>query len=165
MLRTKAQASISRPFILHFSDPRSHWVFRKSQYYQGGMKCCLMACLHKCLMIYISPKNPTTFSIQICQNPKLQLVPTDSFYPAPPSLYDIAIARNPSNSVSPIRVSVSPSWPCQRSVTCCIYFGLTELCNRSHRVGLTNSLLPYCYTSVSPSWCSRRRRDEVCPKS
>ena len=32
----------------------------------------------------ISPKPSTTFSIQICQNPKLQLGPIDSFYPAPP---------------------------------------------------------------------------------
>src|SRR5215216_6734576 len=58
----------------------------------------------------IAPKPSTTFSIQICQNPKLQLGPTDYFYPAPPSSYDIATARNPRNSVSPIRISVSPRW-------------------------------------------------------
>jgi hypothetical protein len=33
----------------------------------------------------IAPKPSITFSIQICQNPKLQLDPTDSFYPEPPS--------------------------------------------------------------------------------
>ena len=44
----------------------------------------------------IAPNPSATFSIQICQNPKLQLGPTDSFYPAPLSSYDIATARNPS---------------------------------------------------------------------
>ena len=38
----------------------------------------------------IAPKPSTTFSIQICQNPTLTR-PTDSFYPAPPSSYDIAV--------------------------------------------------------------------------
>src|SRR3990170_3891060 len=114
------------------------------------MRCCLMAFLLKCIVILLQIPS-TTFSIQICQNPKLQLGPTDSFYLAPPSSYDIATARNPNSSVSPIRVSVSPRWPCQHSVTCCIYFGFTKLCNRSHRVGLTNSLFPYSFTSVSPS--------------
>ena len=99
----------------------------------------------------IAPNPSTTFSLQICQNPKLQLGPTDSFHPEPPSSYNIATARNPSSSVTPIRILVSLRWPCQRSVTRCIYFGLTELCNRSHRVGLTFSLLPYCFTLVSPS--------------
>ena len=106
----------------------------------------------------IAPKPLANFSIQICQNPKLQLNPTDSSYPA------IATARNPSNLVSPIWVSVSRRWPCQRPMTCCIYSGLTELCNRSHRVGLTFSLLPYCFTSVLPSWCNRCHRVYVCPK-
>ena len=44
----------------------------------------------------IAPKPSATFSILICQNPKLQLGPIDSFYPAPPSPYDIATAGNPS---------------------------------------------------------------------
>ena len=35
----------SRLYILYFSDPRSHWVYRKSQYCQGGMRCCLMSFL------------------------------------------------------------------------------------------------------------------------
>src|SRR3989337_1545030 len=56
----------------------------------------------------ITPKPSTTFSIQICQNPKLQLGPTDSFYLAPLSSYDIATARNPNSLVTPIRISVSP---------------------------------------------------------
>ena len=46
-----AQAQSSRLYIFYFSDPRSHWVYRKSQYYQGGMRCCLMRFLLKCLVI------------------------------------------------------------------------------------------------------------------
>ena len=44
----------------------------------------------------IAPKPAATSSIQICPNPKLQLSPTNSLYPEPPSSYDIATARNPS---------------------------------------------------------------------
>ena len=80
----------------------------------------------------IAPKPSTTLSIEICQNPKLQLGPTDSFYPAPPSSYDIATARTPNSSVTPIRISVSPRWPCQLTVISCNYFGLTEIA-----IGLT----------------------------
>ena len=65
------------------------------------------------MLSHIAPKNPATFSTQICKNPKLQLDPTDSFYPAPPSSYDIATARNPNSLVTPMRISVSPRWPCQ----------------------------------------------------
>ena len=75
----------------------------------------------------IAPNPSTTFSFQICQNPKLQLGPTNSFYPAPPSSYDIATARNPNSSVTLIRISVSPRWPCQFFVACCNYFGLIEI--------------------------------------
>src|SRR6266496_1949922 len=64
----------------------------------------------------IAPKPSTTFSIQICPKHKVKLGPTDSFYPAPPSSYDIATARNPNSWVSPIWISVSSRWPCQRSV-------------------------------------------------
>ena len=99
----------------------------------------------------IAPKPSATLSIQVCQNPKFQLGPIDSFYLEPPSSYDIATARNPNSSVSPIRISVSPRWPCQLPVISCNYFGLTEMCNRSHRVCLTSSLLSYCFTLVSPS--------------
>ena len=92
----------------------------------------------------IAPKPLTTFSIQICPNPQLQLVPTDSFHLEPLSSYVIATARNPNSSVSPIRISVSLRWPCKLSVACCNYFGLTKICNRSHRVFLTYSLFARC---------------------
>src|SRR3990170_3287912 len=80
----------------------------------------------------IAPNPSTTFSFQICQNPKLHLGPTYSFYPEQPSSYDIATTRNPNSSVTPIRISVSPSWPSQLSVACCNYFGVTEIA-----IGLT----------------------------
>ena len=50
MLRIKglAQASISRLYILYFSDPRSHWVYRKSQYY------CLFDC---CMIDWVKIRN------------------------------------------------------------------------------------------------------------
>ena len=34
---------------------------------------------------------------QICPKPKVKLGPTDLIYPAPPSSFDIATARNPSH--------------------------------------------------------------------
>ena len=89
-----AQASSSRLFILHFSDPRSHWVYRKSQYYQGGTRCCLMRLLLKMLSDML--QNPQLLShIHIWPKPKVKLGPTDSFYPAPPSSDVIATATNP----------------------------------------------------------------------
>ena len=86
ILRTKslAQAQSSRLYILYFSDSRSHWVYRKSQYYQGGMRCCLMACLLKVLSDMLqNPQLPS--HIHIWPKPKVKLCPTDSLYPAPPS--------------------------------------------------------------------------------
>ena len=42
-------------------------------------------------------QNPQPLShIHICPKPKVKLGPTKMFYPAPPSSFDIAIARNPS---------------------------------------------------------------------
>ena len=35
--------------------------------------------------------------IHICPKPKVKLGPTETFYPAPPSSFDIATARNPSH--------------------------------------------------------------------
>ena len=59
--------------------------------------------------------------------PKVKLGPTDSFYPAPPSLDVIATATNPRQSVSLIGISVSPRWDCNLSV-------YVHYQNRSHRV-------------------------------
>jgi hypothetical protein len=110
------------------------------------MRCCLMAWLLKCLVILLQIPS-TTFSIQICQNPKVQLGPTDSFYPAPPSSYDIATARNSNSSVSLIRILVSPRWPCQLSVICCNYFGLIEIA-----IGLTEMAWPTLCCLIASLW-------------
>ena len=67
MLRTKglAQAQSSRLYIFYFSDPRSHCVYRKSQYYQGGMRCCLMRLLLKMLSDMLQSPQPLSH-IHIC---------------------------------------------------------------------------------------------------
>ena len=125
ILRTKDWLKInsSRLFILYFSDPRSHWVYRKSKYYQGGMRCCLMSLLLHVLSDMV--QNPQLLSqIHIWPKPKAKIGHTDSFYPAPPSSDVIATAKTLINSVSPMG-------------------------SRSHRDGLANSLLPTAITSVS----------------
>ena len=59
------------------------------------MRCCLMRFLLKMLSDML--QNPPLLShIRICPTPNIQLGPTDSLYPEPPSSVDIAIARNPS---------------------------------------------------------------------
>ena len=101
----------------------------------------------------IAPKPSITFSIQICQNPKLQLGLADISHPAPPSSYDIATARNPNSSVSPIRVTSLGLTEMALPTLCDLLhlFWSHRNFNQSHRDGLTNSLLPYCFTSVSLS--------------
>ena len=111
-----AQAQSSRLYIFYFSDPRSHWVYRKSQYYQGGMRCCLMSFFLKMLSDML--QSPQLLShIHIWPKPKVKLGPTDSFYPAPPSFTCHKPLPNPSNSVLPIGISVSPRWDCKLSVS------------------------------------------------
>ena len=59
------------------------------------MRCCLMRILLKMLSDML--ENPPLLShIHICPKPKVQLGPTDSFYPATPSSDVIATATNPS---------------------------------------------------------------------
>ena len=79
-------------------------------------------------------------TFQICPKPKVKLSPTDLIHPAPPSSLDIATARNPNNSFSSIRISVSPRWPCQRTVTCCTLSVSPSQCNRSHQDCLSFAL-------------------------
>ena len=112
---------------------------------------------------YYCSKTIGHFLFQICPKLKVKLSPTKMIYPAPPSSFDLATARNPNSSVTLIQISVSPRWPCKLSVACCNYFGLTEICNRSHRVCLTNSMVRPLVKSVSPSSSSRSQRDEVFP--
>ena len=157
-----AQAQSTRLYIFYFSDPRSHWVYRKSQYYQEGVRCCLMRFLFKMLSDML--QSPQLLShIHICPKPKVKLGPTDLIYSAPPSSFDIAIARNPNQFGLTDGISVSPRWACKLSVTCCNHFDLTEICNRSHWVCLTNSLFCLLPKSVSPSLCNRSYQDYVMP--
>ena len=59
------------------------------------MTCCLMRLLLKMLSDML--QNPPLLShIHICPKPQVQLGPTDSFYPEPPSSVVIATARNPN---------------------------------------------------------------------
>ena len=181
MLRKKGlpQAQSSRLYILYFSDPRSHWVYRKSQYYQGRMRCCLMACLLKMLSGMLqNPQLP--FHIHIWPKPKVKLGPTDSFYPEPPSSHVIATATNPSKSVSPIGISVSPRWDCKLSVslrnvsvqprwaispteiamqTLCFPF-VTFQSHRDERIGPTEFALT---NSLFDNYQNRSHRDYVMP--
>ena len=53
---------------------------------------------------YISPK------------PKVKLGPTDLIYSAPPSSFDIAIARNPNQFSLTDGFPVSPRWACKSLV-------------------------------------------------
>ena len=121
-----------------------------------------MACLLKVLSDMVQSPQPLSH-IHICPKPKVKLGPTESFYPAPPSSLDIATATNPNQFGLTDGISVSPRWACKLSVACCNNFGLTEICNQSHRVCLTNPLVSLLPNSVSPSLCNRSHRDYLCP--
>ena len=88
-------------------------------------------------------QNPQPLShFQICPKPKVKLCSTDLIYPAPPSSFDIATARNPrqfgltdtdlSLTEMAMQILCFPSY----------HFGLTEMSDWSHRVdhvGLTEN--------------------------
>ena len=57
------------------------------------MRCFLMVYLLKVLSDMLQIPQPLSH-IQICPKPKVKLGPTDLIHPAPPSSFDIAIARN-----------------------------------------------------------------------
>ena len=106
------------------------------------MRCCLMACLLKVLSDMLQSPQPLSH-IHICPKPKVKLGPTNLIYPAPSCSFDIATARNPNRFGLTDGISVSPRWACKLFVAYCNNFGLTEICNRSHRVCLTNSMFAY----------------------
>ena len=54
-----------------------------------------MACLLKVLSYMLESPQPL-YHFNICLKPKVKLGPTDLIHPAPPSSFDIATARNPS---------------------------------------------------------------------
>ena len=101
--------------------------------------------------------------IHICPIPKVKLNPTDLIYLVPQNSLDIATARNLNQFGLTDGISVSPRWACKLSIAYCNNFGLTWICNRSHRVCLTNSLFRLLPKSVPLSLCNRSNRDEVLP--
>ena len=84
-----------------------------------------MACLLKVLCDMLQSSQPLSH-IHICPKPKVKLGPTDLIHPVPPSFTCHKPLPNPSNSVLPIRISVSPRWACKLSIVYCNTFGLTE---------------------------------------
>ena len=86
----------------------------------------------RCLVI--CSKNPQLPShIHICPKPKVKLGPTETVYLAPPSLIDIATARNPSlfgltnRDLGPTEIAIQ---------TLCFLF-VTFHFNRDERIGPT----------------------------
>ena len=126
------------------------------------MRCSLMACLPKVLSDMLQSPQPLSH-FHICPKPKVKLGPTDLIYPAPLSSLDIATARNPNQFGLTDGISISQRWACKLFVACCNHFDLTEICNRSHRVCLTNSLFRLLPKSVSASLCNRSNQVEVLP--
>ena len=88
------------------------------------MGCCLMGCFLKMLSDMLQKPQPLSH-IHICPKPKVKLGPTDLIHPAPPSLFDIATARNPQFGHTD-GISVSPRWACKLPVVYCNIFGLTK---------------------------------------
>ena len=121
-----------------------------------------MACLLKVLSDMLQSPQPLSH-FHICPKPIVKLGPTNLIYPAPQSSLDIATAKNPNQFDLTDGISVSSRWACKLFVACCNYFGLTEICSRSHRVCLTNSLFCLLPKLVSPSSSNRSHRDEVFP--
>src|SRR4051812_14813700 len=126
------------------------------------MRYCLRACLLKVISDMLQ-KRSTTSHIHICPKRKVKLGPTDLTYLAPPSSFDIATARNPNQFGLTDGIPVLPRWAYKLSGSCCNNFGPTEICNRSHRVCLANSLVCSLPKSVPSSLCNRSNRDEVLP--
>ena len=75
-----------------------------------------MACLLKVLSDMLQSPQPLSH-IHICPKPKVNLGPTETFYPAPPSSPDMTTARNPNQFGLTDGISVSPRWDCNLSVS------------------------------------------------
>ena len=75
-----------------------------------------MAYLLKVLSDMLQSPQPLSH-ILICPKPKVKLGPTESFYPAPLSLVDIATARNPNQVGLTDGILVSPRWASKLSVS------------------------------------------------
>ena len=75
-----------------------------------------MACLLKVLSDMLQNPQPLSHSTFVL-NPKVKLGPTDLIYPASPSSFDIATARNPNQFGLTDGISVSPRWDCNLSIS------------------------------------------------
>ena len=90
-----AQAQSTRLYILFLVNQDHIESIGKANTIKRGMRCCLMACLLKMLSDMLQ-KPSTTFSYPHMSQTKSQTRPHRLIYPAPPSSFDIATARNPS---------------------------------------------------------------------
>src|SRR6266536_5580285 len=102
------------------------------------MRCCLMACLLKVLSDMLQSPQPLSH-FHICPKPKVKLGPTDLIHLAPPSSFDIAIARNPNQFGLTDRDLGLTEMGLQTLCFPSKRFGLTEMGDRSHRVRNANS--------------------------
>ena len=108
-----------------------------------------MACLLKVLSDMLQSPQPLSH-IHICPKPKVKLGPTGLIYPAPPSSFDIATARNPNQFGLTHGFSASLRWACKLSVTCCNNFGLTEIM-QSVPPSLLDQLSVLLITKIGPT--------------
>ena len=99
-----------------------------------------MACLLKVLSDMLQSPQPLSH-FQICPKPKVKLGPTDLIHPVPPSSLDIATARNPNQFGLTDRDLSLTEMALQTPCFLLQLFRSHRKCNRSHRVGLTSSLL------------------------
>ena len=95
----------------------------------------MMIRLLKCLVILLQNPQPLSLSKYV-KNPTNQLGPTESYLSGLTEFIWRLPQLNPNKLDPLIWILVSPRRPCQLSVICCNYFGLTEFCNRCHQDGL-----------------------------
>ena len=164
-----AQAQSSGLYFFISSDPRSHWVHRKSKYYQEGVRCCLMSFLLKVLSDMLQ-KLSTTFSHPHMIQTKSQTRPHRNLLSGATEFSCHSHCHKTLViSVSPIGISISPRWDCKLSVslrnisvkprwaigptenamqTLCFLF-VTFRSNRDERIGPTELAWPTLYLSIT----------------
>ena len=123
-----------------------------------------MGCLLKMLSDMLQ-KPSTTLSYPHMSQTKVKLGPTKTFYPVPPSLVDIATARNPSLFGPTDRDLGLTEMGLQTLCFPFVTFRSTERANRSHRDCNVNSVFPLCNFSVSPSSTRSHRKSKSVPPS
>jgi len=96
-----------------------------------------------------NPQLLLTFSI--CPKPKVKLGPTDLIYPAPPSSFDIATARNPRQFGHTDTDLGLTEMALHSHCVMFHYFGLTESVKSVTPRLLVILFVACCFTSVSLS--------------